>query len=38
MIKRGVTFLTGGGGGDCNFYGKNKLKSEIFNGKKTEKF
>ena len=31
--KRGVTFLRGEGG-SCNFYVKNKLKSEIFNGKK----
>ena len=27
--KRGVTFLKGG----CNFYIKNKLRSEIFNDK-----
>ena len=35
--KRGVTFLMGRGGGGvggCNFYLKNKLKSEIFNDKK----
>ena len=31
--KRGVTFLRGG----CNFYIKNKLKSEIFNEKKVVK-
>ena len=28
--KEGVTFFRG----SCNFYKKNKLKSEIFNGKK----
>ena len=26
--------LIGGGGGGCNFYMKNKLKSEIFHKKK----
>ena len=31
LEKRGVTFS--GGGGGCNFYKKNKLKSEIFNDK-----
>ena len=29
-----VSFFEGGG---CNFYIKNKLKSEIFNGKKVDK-
>ena len=29
--KEGVTFFRGG----CNFYKKTKLKSEIFNGKKS---
>ena len=29
--KKRVTFFIGG----CNFYKKNKLKSEIFNGKKS---
>ena len=33
--KRGVTFLRGAGG--CDFYVKNKLKSEIFNEKKVDK-
>ena len=31
LKKRGVTFFRGG----CNFYKKNKLKSEIFNDKKS---
>ena len=31
--KRGVTFFRGGGG--CNFHIKSKLKSEIFNDKKS---
>ena len=30
--------LCGGGGGGCNFYIKNKLKSEIFNDKKVCRF
>ena len=29
--KRGITFFMG----SCNFYKKTKLKSEIFNGKKS---
>ena len=29
--KSGVTFSREGGGGDCNFYIKDKLKSKIFN-------
>ena len=33
MIKRGVTFLRGGG---CNFYIKDKLKSEILKFLMTE--
>ena len=32
--ERGMTFFRGGGRG-CNFYIKNKLKSEIFNYKKS---
>ena len=34
--KEGVTFFRGGGVGSCNFYKKKKkLKSEIFNDKKS---
>ena len=33
--KRGMTFSSGGGEGACNFCIKNKLKSEIFNDKKS---
>ena len=30
-----MTFFREGGGGGCNFHIKNKLKSEIFNYKKS---
>ena len=32
--KKGMTFF-GGKGGGCSFYIKNKIKSEIFNDKKS---
>ena len=35
-LERGVFLFRGGrGGGCCNFYIKNKVKSEIFNDKKS---
>ena len=35
--KRGGNFFELGGGRDCSFYIKNKLKSEILNDKKNYK-
>ena len=32
LVKKGVTFFRGGG---CNFIKRKKLKSEIFNDKKS---
>ena len=34
-LEGGVTFFKAGGGGGCSFYIKNKLKSKIFNDKKS---
>ena len=38
LEKRGWLFHGEGGGEGCNFYIKNKLKSEIFNNKKQKTF
>ena len=35
LAKRGVTFCRGKGARCCKFHQKNKLKSELFNGKKS---